>query len=175
MRSGTSSDASAPLTGRRGFLGALGALGVAVTVAACSRNQEGSASTRESPPDPPTPTTPLLSPADLNARLADVRAGKIAVLHVGPEYLWSKGHVPGSRWVGEAGTAEGLASLQAALKALPPETEVVAYCGCCPFSHCPNIHPARGALAGRAKASFLDLPTNLRTDWIAKGFAVEKA
>lgn len=171
MRSGTSSDAP-PLSGRRGFLGALGALGLA---AACSRNKEVGASAQESPPGAPTPTTPLLAPADLNARLADVRAGKIAVLHVGPEYLWSKGHVPGSRWVGEAGTDEGLASLQAALEALPPDTEVVAYCGCCPFSHCPNIHPARAALARRAKASFLNLPTNLRADWIEKGFAVERA
>src|SRR5208283_4183417 len=136
-----------PSTGRRTFLTALGALGVAATVAACSRASGDTTSSAESPPSPPTPTTPLMPPADLNARLADVRAGKVVVLHVGPEYLWGKGHIPGSRWVGEAGTNEGLASLQAALKAIPPDTEIVAYCGCCPFSHCPNIHPARAALA----------------------------
>jgi hypothetical protein len=62
-----------------------------------------------------------MPPADLNARLAEVRAGRVAVLHVGP------------------------------------------------------LHPARHVLAGRPKASFLDLPTNLRTDWIEKGFAIEKA
>jgi thiosulfate/3-mercaptopyruvate sulfurtransferase len=152
---------------RRTFLTALGALGVA-TLAACSRSSGDTTASQESP------TSPLLPPADLNARLADVRTGKIAVLHVGPEYLWGKGHIPGSRWVGEAGTDDGLASLQAALKATPPDTEVVAYCGCCPFTHCPNVWPARRALAGRAKASFLDLPTNLKTDWIAKGFAVDK-
>jgi hypothetical protein len=115
-----------------------------------------------------------MPPADLNARLEEVRSGRIVVLHVGPQYLWGKGHIPGSRWVGEAGTEGGLAALEAALKAIPPDIEVVAYCGCCPFSHCPNIQPARQALAGRAKASFLDLPTNLRTDWIEKGFAVER-
>jgi thiosulfate/3-mercaptopyruvate sulfurtransferase len=162
------------MTGRRSFLTTLGALGVAV-VTACNRTSEGIASSQESAPAPPTPGAPLMPPAELNTRLAEVRAGKVAVLHVGPEYLWGKGHVPGSRWVGEAGTDDGLAALQAALKAIPPDTEVVAYCGCCPISHCPNIRPARRALAGRAKASFLDLPTNLRTDWIEKGFAVETA
>lgn len=157
-----------PLTGRRTLLAALGALGVA-TVAACSRNQQGT-----SQDVPPALGAPLMPPADLSARLAEVRAGRIVVLHVGPQYLWGKGHIPGSRWVGEAGTDDGLAAFEAALKAIPPDIEVVAYCGCCPFSHCPNIRPAREALAGRAKASFLDLPTNLRTDWIEKGFAVER-
>jgi thiosulfate/3-mercaptopyruvate sulfurtransferase len=164
----------APRTGRRTFLTALGALGVA-TVAACSRVSDGTASSQESPPAPPSPTAPLLPPADLNARLAEVKAGKVVVLHVGPQYLWGKSHIPGSRWVGEAGTDDGLAALQTALMSIPADTEIVAYCGCCPFSHCPNIQPTRQALAGRAKDSFLDLPTNLRTDWIEKGFPVERA
>ena len=116
-----------------------------------------------------------MPPADLNARLGDVRAGKLAVPHVGPWYLSGKGHIPGSRWVGEAGTDEGLAALESALRAIPPDTEVVAYRGRCPFSHCPNIEPARRVLAGRAKTSFLDLSTNLRTDWIDKGYAVDKS
>jgi len=166
-------------TGRRPFLGILGALGAAATFVECDR-----AGSQESPSEPAT--APLMAPAELNARLPEVQAGKIAVLHVGPEYLWNKSRIPGSRWVGEAGTVEGLASLEATLKALPVDTEVVAYCGCCPFSHCPthragrsegsqNIRPARRALAGRARATFLDLRTNLRTDWIGKGFSVEKA
>lgn len=163
MPHGTSPRDSLP--SRRVFLAALGA----ATVAACSRKQEGT-----SQDVPPAIRAPLMPPADLNARLEEVRSGRIVVLHVGPQYLWGKGHIPGSRWVGEAGTEGGLAALEAALKAIPPDIEVVAYCGCCPFSHCPNIQPARQALAGRAKASFLDLPTNLRTDWIEKGFAVER-
>ncbi len=162
------------MTGRRTFLTTLGALGVAV-VTACNRTSEGTASSEESAPVPPTPSAPLMPPANLNARLAEVRSGRVTVLHVGPQYLWGKGHIPGSRWVGEAGTDDGLAALQDALKTIPPDVEVVAYCGCCPFSHCPNIHPARRVLAGRPKASFLDLPTNLRTDWIERGFPIEKA
>ncbi len=161
---------SATHLGRRAFVGALGA----AALVACQRSSP-SGGTTGAAEAPATPRAPLLPPADLNARLADVRSGKVVVLHVGPEYLWQKGHVPGSRWVGEAGTDEGLAALEAALKAVPADTEVVAYCGCCPVSHCPNIHAARRALGPRAKASFLDLPTNFRTDWMDRGFPVDRA
>lgn len=162
-----------PLTERRHFLAGLGAAGLLSALAACSR-ASGAPGSGESQAEPLAPKAPLLAPAALSARLADVQSGKIAVLQVGPKYLWGKSHIPGSRWIGEAGEGDGLAALQAALEALPIETEVVAYCGCCPVSHCPNLGPARRALAGRTKASFLDLPTNFRTDWIDKGFPVER-
>lgn len=149
-------------TGRRTFLGALGF----ALLAACGRASGAGES---------SPSAPLLPPADLAARIADVKAGKVVVLHVGPEYLWRKAHVPGSRWIGEAGSGDGEAALQAALKDVPAQVEMVAYCGCCPVSHCPNLRPARRLLAGRAGASFLDLPTNFRTDWMNKGLPVESA
>ena len=171
--------------GRRSFLGAFGALGALATLAACDRNPGGGGvSVSEPSPGQPTPpgqpaqaakAAPLMEPADLNARLADVKAGKIAVLQVGPQILWHREHIPGSRWVGEAGTEEGLAAFQAAVKALPPDVEVVAYCGCCPVENCPNVRPARRALADRPKSSVLNLPTNFRTDWTNHGYPIEKA
>jgi hypothetical protein len=115
-----------------------------------------------------------MSPSVLSARLAEVASGKMVVLHVGPQYLWQKGHVPGSRWVGEARTSVGAAALDAALMSILPDIEVVAYCGCCPVSHCPNLAPARRLLGARSKGWFLDLPVNFRTDWMDKGFPVEK-
>ncbi len=160
--------------GRRGFLTALGAfaaLGAFGALAACDRNSGGGVTVGGSAE---SKKAPLLAAADLNGRLADVKAGKIAVLHVGPQILWQRERVPGSRWVGEAGKGEGLAAFEAAVKALPAELEVVAYCGCCAVEDCPNLRPARRALAERAKGSVLDLPTNFRTDWIDKGFAVER-
>ncbi len=153
---------------RRGFLLTLGA--AAATAACRASGAEGG----ESSGGGSAAAVRLLPPAELSARLDDVRAGKLAVLHVGPRYLWQHGHVPGSRWVGEAGTDEGLKALGEAVKALPADMEVVAYCGCCPTTHCPNIRPARRLLVGRPKSSFLDLPTNLRTDWTEQGFPVEK-
>jgi thiosulfate/3-mercaptopyruvate sulfurtransferase len=158
--------------GRRRFLTTFGALGVVATLVACDRNPSGSGVTAGGPAE--SKKAPLLPPSDLNGRLADVKAGKIAVLHVGPQILWKRERVPGSRWVGEAGKSEGLAAFEAAVKALPADVEVVAYCGCCPTEDCPNVRPARRALAERAKGSVLDLPTNFRTDWIDKGFSVER-
>lgn len=163
--------ASAAL-GRRGFLTAFGALGLGSLLLACDRNPGGSGVPAGGAAE--SKKAPLLPPSDLNGRLADVKAGKIAVLHVGPQILWKRERVPGSRWVGEAGKSEGLAAFEAAVKALPADVEVVAYCGCCPTEDCPNVRPARRALAERAKGSVLDLPTNFRTDWIDKGFAVER-
>ncbi len=117
---------------------------------------------------------PLLPPADLAARLSDIKAGKIAVLHIGPKLLFQRERIPGSRWVGETGTSEGLAALEAAVNAIPAEVEVVAYCGCCPVANCPNVFPARQALGKRARATVLDLPSNFRTDWAKKGYAIEQ-
>jgi hypothetical protein len=150
-------------------LGALGALGALVGLAACEKDPGATVGAAADGKQ-----APLLPPADLNGRLADVKAGKIAVFQVGPQILWKRERVPGSKWIGEAGKSEGLAALDAAVKALPADVEVVAYCGCCPTEDCPNVRPARRLLGGRAKASVLDLPTNFRTDWSDKGFTVEK-
>jgi thiosulfate/3-mercaptopyruvate sulfurtransferase len=148
---------------RRSFLTAIGAVSAVVVLAACDRR-----------PGAGEPNAPSLAPSELARRLAEVKAGKIVVLHVGPRVLWQRERVPGSRWGGETNTAEGLASFEAAVKALPAEVEVVAYCGCCPVTSCPNVLPARRVLGSRAKASVLDLPTNFRTDWADKGYEIEK-
>ena len=118
---------------------------------------------------------PLLSPATLAARLDDVKAGKIAVLYVGPDLLFGLGHVPGARNVGAAGDEDGARALTAALAAVPADTEIVLYCGCCPVANCPNVRPASAALRklGRVNASVLDLPTKFATDWVDRGYPVE--
>jgi thiosulfate/3-mercaptopyruvate sulfurtransferase len=120
---------------------------------------------------------PLLAPAALAARMEDVKSGKAVVLYVGPAALFGRGHVPGARNVGEAGTDEGRRALSAALAAVPKETEVVLYCGCCPVRSCPNIRPASAALRelGRPNARVLDLPTRFATDWADKGYPVERS
>jgi hypothetical protein len=104
-----------------------------------------------------------------------VKAGKIAVLYVGPDMLFDLGHVPGARNVGAAGSEEGMRALSAELAKVPVDTEIVLYCGCCPVRDCPNVRPASAALRklGRANAYVLDLPTKFATDWIDKGYPVE--
>lgn len=119
---------------------------------------------------------PSMAPSTLAARLDDVKSGKVQVLHVGPEAVFRRGRVPGARWIGEAGEGDGYAALMSALKTAPADTEVVLYCGCCAVRDCPNVRPASRALreAGRGAAFVLDLPTNFKTDWENKGYAVER-
>ncbi len=137
-------------------------LGVAGLLPACTRDEPGAIG-------------PLLPPADLAARMNDVKGGKIAVFYVGPSALFGRGHVPGARATGEIDSAEGRRALADAIAKLPAETEVVVYCGCCPVRSCPNVRPASAAIRGRAKASVLDLPTRFATDWAEKGYPVERS
>ena len=118
---------------------------------------------------------PRMAPSALAARMAEVRAESLPVWHIGPATLHAQRRIPGSRYVGEAGTSAGYAALLAALRALPAHHEAVLYCGCCPTTHCPNVGPADRAMreAGTERAVVLDLPTNLRVDWIDKGFPTE--
>jgi len=52
----------------------------------------------------------------------------------------------------------------------------VIYCGCCPWSHCLNVKPAYEALhnMGFRKLKVLYIADNLGTDWVSKGYPVEK-
>lgn len=107
--------------------------------------------------------------------MGDVASGKIAVLFVGFESMFSLGHIPGARNVGPASESSGLRELERALRALPADTEAVLYCGCCPVADCPNVRPASALLArlGRKNSYLLDLPTRFSTDWVDKGYPVE--
>jgi thiosulfate/3-mercaptopyruvate sulfurtransferase len=50
------------------------------------------------------------------------------------------------------------------------------YCGCCPLQRCPNLKPAFLILRdiGFTNLRVLLLPNDFNTDWIEKGYAVEK-
>lgn len=137
----------------------------AVVVSACRPGSSGS-----------EPIGPLLAPSALAARLDDVRAGKIAVLYVGPGALFGRGHVTGARNIGPLDSDEGRRALDEALAKVPADAEIVLYCGCCPVKNCPNVRPASAALRalGRANAHVLDLPTDFKTDWTGKGYPVER-
>jgi hypothetical protein len=89
------------------------------------------------------------------------------VLDVGPA-----GVIAGAREVGPAHQDEGMRTLKQALSAVPRDQEVVVYCGCCPFAKCPNVRPAFRLLLemGFKAPRLLDLPHNLKKDWIDKGY-----
>jgi len=114
---------------------------------------------------------PLIQPADLASQLA----AKPAIYYVGPNVLYRNKHIPGSIFAGMAARADGLDGLKAAVAKLPRDQQVVIYCGCCPWSHCPNIKPAMALLQqmGFTKAKALYLPTDFKFDWIDKGYPLE--
>jgi Rhodanese-like domain len=117
---------------------------------------------------------PLIQPGDAAAELA-AKGAKPVVLHVGFNVLYRSKHIPGSIYAGPAARPEGLAALRAAVEKLPRNREIVIYCGCCPWDHCPNIRPAMELLRqmGFTNAKALYTPVNFKVDWMDHGYPVE--
>jgi len=128
------------------------------------------AKTAEAPE--PWTTGQLMAPADLAAIMNDSRRKQPVIICVGPGAL-----IKGSLDMGPAKEKENLEKLKQLLGKLPRDTNVVIYCGCCPFDHCPNIRPAFTLLNEMkfTNAHLLNLEHNLKTDWIAKGYPQAKA
>ena len=126
--------------------------------------------------DDPWKQSDLIQPAALAARLSDSSAPKPPIVYVGFPVLYRSSHIPGAILAGPAGKPEGLEALRQAARKLPHDTEVVIYCGCCPFDHCPNARPAFEELRklGFTKVSLLNIPTNMTSDWISKGYPIER-
>ena len=84
--------------------------------------------------------------------------------------------IKGAKHIGPVSNAENLEKLKNTVAALPKNTALVIYCGCCPFTKCPNIRPAFLELekSGFTNIKMLNLPVNLKTNWIANGFPLAK-
>ncbi len=98
------------------------------------------------------------------------------LIHVGFPVLYRATHITGSVFAGPGSKEEGIADLKKAVAGQPRTREIVLYCGCCPFDKCPNIRPAFAALheMGFTHVKAMVVPTNLKTDWIDKGYPTEK-
>jgi len=66
--------------------------------------------------------------------------------------------------------------LRKRVKSLPHTQAIVLYCGCCPWSHCPNIRPAFKELSamGFSNVKVLYVANNFGTDWVDKGYPTVK-
>jgi thiosulfate/3-mercaptopyruvate sulfurtransferase len=84
-------------------------------------------------------------------------------------------NIKGASNVGAASDSANLVKFKAVLKHLTKNQQIVIYCGCCPMSKCPNIRPAFEVLSDMkfSNINVLDLHTNLKTDWIDKGYPIE--
>ena len=113
----------------------------------------------------------LIEPAVLAGILRDPKAAKPVIYNIGVV-----DEIPGAINLGGASEKANLDRFSKSIAKLPPTTQVVIYCGCCPFARCPNIRPAFLAMkaAGLRNGKLLNLPVNIRTDWISKGYPVAK-
>jgi len=116
----------------------------------------------------------VIQPGSLAARLTGA-APKPSILYVGFPVLYRSTHIAGAQLAGPASKPEGVEQLKQIAAKLPRDQEVVIYCGCCPWDHCPNIRPAYSLLheMGFTHLRVVSIPTNMTTDWIGKGYPVE--
>jgi hypothetical protein len=124
----------------------------------------------------PWSSSQAMQPADLAKELTDKSLSVPAVVFIGFRSLYVGGHIPRAAFHGTASTEQGLADLKTWADTLPRSTDVVIYCGCCPFDKCPNIRPAYTSLSnmGFKKLRVLVIPTNFATDWVEKGYPMQK-
>jgi thiosulfate/3-mercaptopyruvate sulfurtransferase len=118
-----------------------------------------------------------VKPADLAKEIADAQgADKPVVVCSGVRVLYEGAHVPGAVFHGPASKPEGLGDLKKWAQGIPRSSNVVVYCGCCPFDHCPNIRPAFETLhsMGFQHLRVLVLPNNFAKDWVGQGYPIEK-
>lgn len=117
----------------------------------------------------------VVKPADLAAQLKGPEAARPLLLHVGFPVLFRAGAIPGTIYAGEGRTSEGIAKLRETVKDLPRDKEIVLYCGCCPWDHCPNMRPAFATMheMGFTHVRALHIPKNFTSDWVDAGFPVE--
>ncbi|MGA8037236.1 MAG: hypothetical protein WA823_20875 [Candidatus Acidiferrales bacterium] len=118
-----------------------------------------------------------VQPADLAQEISTAaKSTKPTIVYVGFRALYDGAHIPGASYHGATGKPEGLAKLKAFAQPLPRDTNLVIYCGCCPMEKCPNIRAAFAALndMGFTHLRVLILPSDFNTDWITKGYPVEK-
>ena len=90
--------------------------------------------------------------------------------------MFAQAHIPGSLYAGPGSQAAGLQLLESKVNKTPKDKLIVIYCGCCPWSRCPNMGPAYKRLRelGFTNVKALYIANNFGDDWVAKGYSVEK-
>lgn len=113
----------------------------------------------------------LMSPAALAEKIVQNRMQHTVVINIGPDAV-----IKNSYNAGPANEEENIIKLKKYLSGISQDKEVVIYCGCCPFDICPNIRPAFKTLQEMdfVNAKLLNIPKNIKTDWIDKGFPINK-
>jgi len=122
------------------------------------------------------PASRLITPEELVKILRSSGTKKPLLIQVGSHVLYSEAHIPGSEYIGPASSESGPELLRKRVANLPKSQFIVLYCGCCPWSHCPNVKPADDALhaMGFTHVKVLYIANNFGADWVDKGYPVAK-
>lgn len=123
------------------------------------------------------PAGAILEPEELARILQQSRgAERPLILQVGFRFLYKEAHIPGSEYMGPSSKDEGLRQLRERVGPLARDKFIVLYCGCCPWIRCPNVKPAYEALHGMGftKVKVLRIEENFGTNWVQKGYPIEK-
>jgi thiosulfate/3-mercaptopyruvate sulfurtransferase len=118
------------------------------------------------------PSARLINTEDLLKLMQASAKQKPLLIHVGSHVLYAQAHIPGSEYIGPGSSDAALQQLRKRVDALPRTKSIVLYCGCCPWSHCPNVKPADDALhaMGFTNVKVLYISNNFGTDWVDKGY-----
>jgi thiosulfate/3-mercaptopyruvate sulfurtransferase len=113
----------------------------------------------------------LLAPADLAKTLNNPKSPQPMIFSIGMQAI-----IKGSIDIGPVMMSENLNVLKQKLSNLPKNSQIVVYCGCCPFSRCPNIRPAMALLKEMQFTNYklLNMPQNVKVDWIDKGYPMSE-
>lgn len=113
----------------------------------------------------------LMQPDELAKIIIDKNSKIPLIFSIGYDAI-----IKGSIEIGTLTKQENLDKLQKELSKLQADENIIIYCGCCPFKNCPNIRPAFQLLNKMkfSNARLLNLPYNIKVDWIDKGFPVKE-
>jgi thiosulfate/3-mercaptopyruvate sulfurtransferase len=122
------------------------------------------------------PAADLMQPAELAANLRSTAVPKPLLLQVGFRNLYAQAHIPDSEYIGPAKEEAGLNQLRNRVAKLSRDTAIVIYCGCCPWSHCPNVAAAYDALheLGFTRVKVLFIAENFGDNWVNQGYPAAK-
>ena len=121
------------------------------------------------------PQAQILQPAELVKLLKAGGSERPVLFQVGSFVMFQQAHIPNSGYAGPTSQANGLLLLKKLAAPLKKDQLIVIYCGCCPWSRCPNIGPAYKQLRdlGFTNVKALYLANNFGDDWASKGYPVE--
>src|SRR4051812_17936731 len=77
----------------------------------------------------------LIEPSVLSAIIKEKKQIPV-IFSIGPGDV-----IPYSKNFGMINEAENMKKFKNELANIPRDTQLVIYCGCCPYEHCPNVRP----------------------------------